>query len=125
MYVQSGKLQEAVAGERALADLFIQDGYTEEAISALHQLLALSPEDVPAHHKLAQQLMALGRYGEAARLYGRLVRLEPENSRNAIMQSEMLRMAKEAAGDSQPEPAEKDAKGSKQKQLASATSKKG
>ncbi|HEX8229115.1 MAG TPA: tetratricopeptide repeat protein [Chloroflexia bacterium] len=123
MYVQSGKLQEAVAGERALADLFIQDGYTEEAISALHQLLALSPEDVPAHHKLAQQLMALGRYGEAARLYGRLVRLEPENSRNAIMQSEMLRMAKEAAGDSQPDPAEKDAKGSKQKQMASASSK--
>ncbi|HEY0069114.1 MAG TPA: tetratricopeptide repeat protein [Chloroflexia bacterium] len=126
MYVQSGKLQEAIAGERALADLFVQDGYTEEAISALHQLLALSPEDVPAHHKLAQQLMALGRYGEAARLYGRLVRLEPENSRNAIMQTEMLRMAKEAQGDSQPEPQQPEAKkGSKQKQMAGASSKRG
>lgn len=125
MYVQSGKIQEAIAGERALADLFVQDGYTEEAISALHQLLALSPEDVPAHHKLAQQLMALGRYGEAARLYGRLVRLEPENSRNAVMQSEMLRMAKEAQGDAQPEPDPKSGKGSKQKQMASASSKRG
>lgn len=96
MYVQSGKIQEAIQGERSLADLFVADGYTEEAISALHQLLALSPEDVPAHHKLAQQLMALGRYGEAARLYGRLVRLEPDNSRNQTMQTEMLRMAKEA-----------------------------
>lgn len=123
MYVQSGKLQEAIAGERALADLFVQDGYTEEAISALHQLLALSPEDVPAHHKLAQQLMALGRYGEAARLYGRLVRLEPENNRNAIMQSEMLRMAKEAQSESQPQTAAKPGKGSKQKQMASASSK--
>ncbi len=98
MYVQSGKVADAVKGERALAELFIQDGYTEEAISALHQLLALSPEDVPAHHKLAQQLTALGKYGEAARLYGRLVRLEPKNSRNAVMQTEMQRMAKEAQG---------------------------
>ncbi len=122
MFVQSGKIQEAVQGERALADLFIGDGYTEESISALHQLLALSSEDVPAHHKLAQQLMALGRYGEAARLYGRLLRLEPDNNRNETMQTEMLRMAKEAqsgsTGDTKP-------RAGKQKQMVSASSKRG
>lgn len=119
MYVQSGKIQEAIQGERALADLFIADGHTEEAISALHQLLALSAEDVPAHNKLAQQLMALGRYGEAARLYGRLVRLDPDNTRNQTMQTEMLRMAKEAQASNA---SDQDAAG-KQKQMASATSK--
>lgn len=123
MYVQSGKIKEAIAGERALADLFVADGYTEEAISALHQLLALSAEDVPAHHKLAQQLMALGRYGEAARLYGRLVRLEPENTRNATMQSEMQRMAKEAQ--TEDEGSQAGPKKKKDKQLASANSKRG
>lgn len=119
MYVQSGKIQEAIQGERALADLFIADGYTEEAISALHQLLALSAEDVPAHNKLAQQLMALGRYGEAARLYGRLVRLDPDNTRNQNMQTEMLRMAKEAqSGNASDQEA-----ASKQKQMASVANK--
>lgn len=98
MYVQSGKLKEAVEGERALAELFIHEGRTEEAIAALHQLLALAPQDVPGHFSLAKQLTALGEYGQAARLYGRLVRLDPDNDRHATMKSEMERMAREKDG---------------------------
>ncbi len=99
MYVQSGKIKEAVEGERSLATLFVQEGRTEEAIAALHQLLALAPEDVPGHHLLAKQLTALGEYGQAARLYGRLLRLEPDNDRLPLLQSEMLRMAREKDGE--------------------------
>jgi tetratricopeptide (TPR) repeat protein len=99
MYVQSGKVKQAIEGERSLADVFIQEGRTEEAIAALHQLLALAPEDVPAHHLLAKQLTAIGEYGQAARLYGRLLRLEPNNDRLPILQSEMLRMAREKETD--------------------------
>ena len=99
MFIQSGKLAEAVEAERALADLYIGDGQVEGAIAALHQLLALSPEDVPAHHSLAQQLVSIGEYGQAARLYGRLARLEPDNTRNPILQEEMQRMAREASSD--------------------------
>ncbi len=95
MYVQSNRVKEAVEGERSLADVFIEEGRTEEAIAALHQLLALAPEDVPGHHLLAKQLTAMGEYGQAARLYGRLLRLEPNNDRLPILQSEMLRMARE------------------------------
>ena len=84
-----------VASERSLSEIFMQDGQVEGAIAALHQLLALAPEDVPAHQSLAQQLMSLGEYGQAARLYGRLVRLDPSTPRHAIMQTEMQRMAKE------------------------------
>ena len=100
MYVQSGRLKEAVEGERALAELFIHEGRTEEAIAALHQLLALAPEDVPGHFSLAKQLTALGEYGQAARLYGRLVRLDPDNDRHATTKSEMERLAREKEGDS-------------------------
>ncbi|MBF6613938.1 MAG: tetratricopeptide repeat protein [Chloroflexi bacterium] len=96
MYVQSGKVGDAVAAERSLAEMSAQEGRTEEAIGALHQLLALAPEDVPAHHMLAKQLTAMGEYGQAARLYGRLLRLDPDNDRVPTLQSEMLRMAKEA-----------------------------
>ncbi len=45
---------------------------------------------------LAQELISLGEYGQAARLFARLLRLEPENDRNSIMHTEMLRMAREA-----------------------------
>jgi tetratricopeptide (TPR) repeat protein len=96
MYIMSGKMQDAVSSERTLADLFIQEGRTEEAIAALHQLLALAPEDVEGHHLLAKQLTAMGEYGQAARLYGRLVRLDPENERVPLMHQEMQRMADEA-----------------------------
>jgi tetratricopeptide (TPR) repeat protein len=102
MYIQSGRLAEAVACERALADLFIQEGRTEEAIAALHQLLALSPEDVPGHYALAKQLTAMGEYGQAARLYGRLLRLDPDNDHLPTLQTEIQRLAdeKEAAEES-------------------------
>lgn len=102
MYVQSGKIKEAIEGERTLADVFVHEGRIEEAIAALHQLLALAPEDVEAHHLLAKQLTAIGEYGQAARLYARLTRLEPENDSIPILQSEMERMAKER-GDSDSE----------------------
>jgi tetratricopeptide (TPR) repeat protein len=96
MYIQSGKMKEAIASERSLADLFIQEGRTEEAIAALHQLLALSPEDVAGHYALAKQLTSIGEYGQASRLYGRLIRLNPDDDRLSTMQSEMQRMAEEA-----------------------------
>jgi tetratricopeptide (TPR) repeat protein len=111
MYIQSGKIKEAVASERSLSEIFIQDGQIDGAIAALHQLLALAPEDVPAHHSLAQQLMSLGEYGQAARLFGRLVRLEPDNTRNEIMQTEMQRMAKEVSREIEVESAPKKAVG--------------
>ncbi len=95
MYIQSGRLDDAIASERALADLFIQEGRTEEAIAALHQILALSPEDVHGHYALAKQLTAMGEYGQAARLYGRLLRLDPQNEDLPTLQSEIQRLADE------------------------------
>jgi tetratricopeptide (TPR) repeat protein len=102
MYIQSGKIEDAIASERSLAEFYVREGQAEGAIAALHQLLALSPEDVPAHHMLAKQLTSLEKYGEAARLYGRLVRLEPDNDRVSILHTEMLRMAKEAGQKTKP-----------------------
>jgi len=55
--------------------------------------------------------MSLGEYGQAARLFGRLVRLEPDNTRNEIMQTEMQRMAKEVSREIEVESAPKKAVG--------------
>src|SRR5207244_11840530 len=93
MYIQSGRLTDAVASERALADLFIQEGRTEEAIAALHQLLALSPENVPGLYLLAKQLTAMGEYGQAASLYGRLLRHDPDTDPHPTTPTELPRCA--------------------------------
>ncbi|MFL5735522.1 MAG: tetratricopeptide repeat protein [Chloroflexia bacterium] len=97
MYIQSGMMKEAIASERSLADLFIQEGRTEDAIAALHQLIALSPDDMDALHILAKQLTAISEYGQAARLYGRLARLQPDNDHYPVLQTEMQRLADEEA----------------------------
>jgi tetratricopeptide (TPR) repeat protein len=97
MYIQSGMMKEAIASERSLADLFIQEGRTEDAIAALHQLIALSPDDMDGIYLLAKQLTAISEYGQAARLYGRLARLQPDNDQYPLLQSEMQRMADEEA----------------------------
>lgn len=104
MYIMTGKVKEAVASERALAELFVQEGRTEEAIAALHQLIALSPDDQPGLLLLAKQLTSIGEYGQAARLYGRLSRMEPDNEDLQIRQIEMQKLADQA------EEAKKEAK---------------
>jgi len=96
MYIQVGRIGEAVECERSMAEFYSAEGRTEGAIAALHQLLALAPDDVRALHTLAQELISLEEYGQAARLYARLLRLEPENDRVPILHTEMLRMAREA-----------------------------
>ena len=118
MYVQAGKIKEAIASERALADLFIQEGRADDAIAALHQLLALAPEDVPALYALAKQLTAIGEYGQAARLYARLLRLDPENDHLPSLQSEMQRLAEEKQAQAAKRAAERAEK--KKKQAAEA-----
>jgi tetratricopeptide (TPR) repeat protein len=97
MYIQSGMIKEAIASERSLADLFVQEGRTEDAIAALHQLIALSPDNGDGLLLLAKQLTSIGEYGQAARLYGRLARLQPDNDQYPLLQSEMQRLADEEA----------------------------
>jgi tetratricopeptide (TPR) repeat protein len=110
MYIQSGMIKEAIASERSLADLFIQEGRTEDAIAALHQLIALSPDDLDGIYQLAKQLTAIGEYGQASRLYGRLARLQPDNDQYPMLQSELQRMADQEAAQKE---ARKAANGSK------------
>jgi tetratricopeptide (TPR) repeat protein len=92
MYVQSGKIKEAIANSKILADMFIQEGRIADAVAALHQLVALSPFDVEVHYLLANQLLAIGRYHEAERLYARLEKLEPHNDYVPLLHREMQRL---------------------------------
>jgi adenylate cyclase len=53
-------------------------GDYEEAAAAARRSLALRPNWAPIHHPLAASLARLGRRSEAAEVFGRLVRLEPD-----------------------------------------------
>lgn len=59
-----------------LARYFLGD--YEAAVAAAHRSLALRPDWAPIHHMLAASLARLGRHDEAADVFGRLVRLEPD-----------------------------------------------
>ncbi len=53
-------------------------GDYEAAVAAARRSLALRPNWAPVHHSLAASLAQLGRRDEAAEVFGRLIRLEPD-----------------------------------------------
>ena len=53
-------------------------GDYEAAVAAARRSLALRPNWAPVHHSLAASLARLGRRDEAAEVFGRLIRLEPD-----------------------------------------------
>ena len=53
-------------------------GDYEAAVAAARRSLALRPDWAPVHHPLAASLARLGRQNEAAEVFGRLIRLEPD-----------------------------------------------
>ena len=53
-------------------------GDHEASAAAAHRSLMLRPGWAPVHHTLAASLARLGRQAEAAEVFGRLVRLEPD-----------------------------------------------
>ncbi len=102
LYITSGQIAAAVSEQKVLADLFLKQKRSKEAIAALHELIALAPSDPEPYYALAEVLAAQDEFGQAARLYGRLRRLEPaKDAQLAALQTEMQRRAKE----SRPQPA--------------------
>jgi adenylate cyclase len=61
-----------------LADAHYLLGDYEAAVAAARRSLALRPDWAPVHHPLAAGLARLGRRGEAAEAFARLLRLEPD-----------------------------------------------
>jgi cytochrome c-type biogenesis protein CcmH/NrfG len=69
----------------------------QAAEAALHQLIALAPQDPEGYYMLAELLGSQRKYDQAARLYGRLRRLQPDKTDLPGLQAEMQRLADEQA----------------------------
>jgi len=77
----AGRVKEAVEEQRMIAQICLQSDNTQEAIAALHQVIGLAPEDTRAYFQLASVLSSINEYGQAYRLYQRILRLEPDNQK--------------------------------------------
>jgi tetratricopeptide (TPR) repeat protein len=101
LYITTGRISEATREQKRIAEIYLQQRRAKDAIAALHELIALAPNDTESYYALAEVLAEQHEYGQAARLYGRLRRLEPaKDAALAQLQSEMQQQAQEHAGGS-------------------------
>jgi tetratricopeptide (TPR) repeat protein len=101
LYITTGRIPEATREQKRIAEIYLQQRRAKDAIAALHELIALAPNDTESYYALAEVLAEQHEYGQAARLYGRLRRLEPaKDAALAQLQSEMQQQAQEHAGGS-------------------------
>lgn len=99
LHILAGRLADALEEQRTIARIALERKETETAIAALHQVLALNPEDRWALRELGDLLSAIGEHGQAVRLYRRLARLEPEDTEVAArLQEEERRTNPERSG---------------------------
>lgn len=101
LHILAGRLADALEEQRTIARIALRKKDTETAVAALHQVLALDPQERWALRQLADLLASIGEHGQALRLYRRLIRLEPDNFELAkrIQEEERLTGAQaEASG---------------------------
>lgn len=106
LYIQVGQMADAVKEQKTIAKICLQAGQLKEAEAALHQVIALAPDDTEAYYALGRLLAVMSEFGQAAKLYSRLARLNPGDPKVQIMQADMQRRAedKKAASSNEAPP---------------------
>lgn len=84
LHILAGRLADALEEQRAIARIALRQKEAETIVAALHQVLALSPEDRWALRELADYLSSVEEHSQAVRLYRRLARLEPDDVEVAV-----------------------------------------
>lgn len=71
-YLQTGSIKHATDQLREVVRIALVADDRDEAVAALHQIIALAPHDADAYHTLGEVLTSLGEYTQAERVYRRL-----------------------------------------------------
>src|SRR5262249_2740226 len=85
-------------GRGRLAAHLADRGKDEAAVALARELFAEAPTDPGAAARLADRLLAQGKAGEAAALFGSLETLWPRTASLALRRAELLARAGDAAG---------------------------
>ena len=86
-FLQSGAVDRAAAHLWEVVRIGGAADDPDEAVAALHQIIALTPADPDAYHKLGEVLASMGEYTQAERVYRRLAQLTPDDPVLAAKQS--------------------------------------
>jgi tetratricopeptide (TPR) repeat protein len=78
-YLQLHRTAEAAEHQRAIVDISLREGRRHEAIAALHQVIGLTPDDTTAYYQLGDLLSSVGEYGQAERVYRRILAVQPDD----------------------------------------------
>lgn len=93
--LQGGQQQKAATQQRALARQFWESRQVQETIAALHQVIVLDPRDAESYGLLGEALASVGEYGQAERVYRRLMRLTPDDPVAKAKQAAMALLVRE------------------------------
>lgn len=93
-FVQHGRVDEAKAHLQEVVRITVAQEDYDEAIAALHQIIALDPADLGPYHRLGELLAAVGEYRQAERVYGRLVQLAPDDPAVKAKQAALAALAR-------------------------------
>ncbi|GBD16982.1 Beta-barrel assembly-enhancing protease [bacterium HR26] len=100
-YIQTGQLRHAIEQLREIVRVSLARGEPEEALAALHQVVALDPRNPDAYHRLAELLVSLGELEQAERVYRRLLVLHPDDPVAKAKQAALAALLKPEDGNSQ------------------------
>jgi len=93
--LQAGRQPEAATQQRMIARRFWEARRVQETIAALHQVIVLDPRDAESYGLLGEALASVGEYGQAERVYRRLVRLTPDDPVAKAKQAAMVMLIRE------------------------------
>jgi len=92
-YLQHGQIEQALEHLREVARISLANEDPDEAIAALHQIIALAPDDPEPYHRLGEVLSSIGEYGQAERVYRRLSVLLPDDPAVKAKQTALAALA--------------------------------
>lgn len=92
-FIGYGQIKLAIEQLWAAVEISSKSDDPDETIAALHQIIALGPNEIDAYHKLGEVLAAVGEYAQAERVYRRLSSLVPDDPAIQAKQSALAAMA--------------------------------
>ncbi len=92
-FIEYGQIQLAIEQLWAAVEIGGRSDDPDESIAALHQIIALGPQQLDAYHKLGEALASVGEYAQAERVYRRLSTLVPDDPAIQAKQSALAAMA--------------------------------
>jgi tetratricopeptide (TPR) repeat protein len=94
-FIMNGAVDKATTQLWAVVRVALTSEDPDEAVAALHQIIALTPTDAAAFHKLGEVLTSLGEYAQAERVYRRLATFTPDDPLLIAKQAALSALAAE------------------------------